>query len=139
MERSSKAHVRYQLLIKWKHCLAAMFLFSAALNLTGQTTNDSTGGTAKQALSLSYAYIKIEHRAFSNKLTVFVDLGNTEEQLKEAKLFTDSLNGITSLAAVMNFMSEHGYEYVSSHALVVTAQGTGGTSGLYLIMRKPRQ
>ena len=139
MEGLSKANVRYRLLINWKHHLIAILLFSATLNVSGQTTNDSTGGSTKQTLRLSYAYIKIEHRAFSNKLTVFVDLGNTEEQLKEAKLFTDSLNGITSLAAVMNFMSEHGYEYVSSHALVVTAQGTGGTSGLYLIMRKPRQ
>ncbi len=103
MEKLSEAHVRYRLLINWKHCLIAILLFAAAFNASGQATSDSTGGIAKQALSLSYAYIKIEHRAFSNKLTVFVDLGNTEEQLKEATSYTDSLNGITSFAAVMNF------------------------------------
>jgi len=90
----------------------------------------------EQVQTYSYAYISVEGKIFSKKLNVQVDLGDTPEQMKEGKEFSEILSNKKSYAAVLNFMVDHQFELVNTFDYNFTSQGSGGTSGIVFIMRK---
>ena len=88
------------------------------------------------APTYSYSYVTIHGKTFSKKLSVEVDLGDTPEQIELAKNYSEILNNKKSYAAILNYMAEKKYELVESRDIVGSYQGTGGTYGISLIMRK---
>lgn len=89
------------------------------------------------APSYEYSYITVMGKAFSKKLNVEVDLGDTPEQIESGKYFSEILNNKKSYAAILNYMADKKYELVESRDIDYTYQGTGGNSGIILIMRRP--
>ena len=88
------------------------------------------------APTYSYSYITVMGKAFSKKLNVEVDLGDTPEQVELGKSYSEILNNKKSYAAILNYMAEKKYELVESRDIVGSYQGTGGSYGIILIMRK---
>lgn len=97
---------------------------------SNKTKNDSS------FKKYSYAYITVQGKAFSKKLIVEVDFGDTPEQIKAGKEFSEVLTNKKSYAAILNYMSEHDYELIESRDYNFTYMGTGGSSGIILIMRR---
>ncbi|WP_379090165.1 hypothetical protein [Pedobacter sp. UC225_65] len=83
-----------------------------------------------------YAYILIEGKLFSKKLRVEVDFGDTPEQLKAGKEYSEKLTNKKSYAAVLNYMVENQFELVQTLDYTNNYSGSGGTSGIVFIMRK---
>ena len=88
------------------------------------------------APTYSYSYITVMGKAFSKKLNVEVDLGDTPEQIELGKNYSEILNNKKSYSAILNYMAEKKYELVESRDIVGSYQGTGGSYGIILIMRK---
>lgn len=109
------------------------FIFHTA---TAQNSNDTS--YRKQTENYSYAFISIEGKAFSKKLKVDVDLGDTPEQLTSGRDLSEILTNKKSYAAVLNHMAENQYELVESRDYSFSYQGTGGTYGIIFIMRKKK-
>ena len=86
--------------------------------------------------AFSYAYVKVEGKAFSKKLKVEVDFGDSPEQIQAGQEYSDTLTNKKSYAAVLNYMVEKQFELVQSFGLVSSYQGTGETSGTVFIMKK---
>lgn len=95
-----------------------------------------------QNQTFSYAYISIEGKLFSKKLKVIVDFGDTPEQIKAGKEFSEKLTNKKSYAAVLNYMVENEFELIETLGLEVSSSyggtGSGGTSGIIFIMRKKK-
>jgi hypothetical protein len=89
-----------------------------------------------QDTTYTYAYILVEGKAFSKKLKVNVDFGDTPEQLKAGKEYSERLTNKKSYAAVLNYMVESGFELVQTLENTDSYAGSGGTSGVVFIMRK---
>ena len=102
----------------------------------GQNIKDSA--YSKQSEQYTYAYISIEGKGFGKKLKVVVDLGDTPEQEITGKEYSEILTNKKSYSAVLNHMADNQYELVESRDLSVSYQGTGGTYGIILIMRKKK-
>lgn len=88
------------------------------------------------APSYTYSYITVMGKTFSKKLNVEVDLGDTPEQIELGKNYSEILNNKKSYAAILNYMADKKYELVESRDIVGSYQGTGGSYGIILIMRK---
>jgi hypothetical protein len=101
---------------------------------TGQTVREIT--YSNQSDTYFYAFITIEGKAFSKKLKVEVDLGDTPEQVNAGKEYSEILTNKKSYAAVLNYMADEQYELVESRDYSFSYQGTGGTYGIIFIMRK---
>ncbi|HMK06443.1 MAG TPA: hypothetical protein VK476_02870 [Flavobacterium sp.] len=86
----------------------------------------------------SYALITIENKGFGKKLSVEVDLGDTPEQIKTGREYSEILTNKKSNAAVLNYMAENQFELVESRENNMSYQGTGGTESVIFIMRKPK-
>ena len=84
----------------------------------------------------SYSYLTVMGKTFSKKLSVEVDLGDTPEQIELGKSYSEILNNKKSYAAILNYMADEKYELVESRDIVGSYQGTGGSYGIILIMRK---
>lgn len=84
----------------------------------------------------TYAYIVIKGKFLSKKLKVNVDLGETEEQLKAGKEYSDFLTNKTSYAAILNHMVDNNFELVETLDYTTVASGDGGTSGIVFVMKK---
>ncbi|WP_114792492.1 hypothetical protein U0035_01910 [Niabella yanshanensis] len=84
----------------------------------------------------SYAYISVEGKPFSKKLKVEVDLGDQPEQIKVAKELSETLANKKFYAAILNYMSEQKFELVQTQDQNFNYMGSGGTSGIVLIMKK---
>lgn len=84
----------------------------------------------------SYSYLTVMGKTFSKKLSVEVDLGDTPEQIELGKSYSEILNNKKSYAAILNYMADKKYELVESRDIVGSYQGTGGSYGIILIMRK---
>lgn len=86
--------------------------------------------------SCNYAFIKVSSKSLSKKLSVEVELGDSNGQEQQAKGFNEILNNKKSYAAILNYMASHGF--VLQHTLDLTSsfQGSGGTTGMIFIMRK---
>jgi hypothetical protein len=114
-------------------CLA---FFACVCSLTGYC-QESAGDTASRRPSiLNYAYIRVEGKAFSKKLAVKVDLGDKLDEIELGKEYSDMLNNKKSYAAILNYMSEKGFELVETHEISYSYAGTGETYGVILIMRR---
>ena len=91
-----------------------------------------------QSPDYSYAYISVKGKLFSKKLKVTVDLGDTEEQIRKGKEYSNLLTNKKSYAAVLNYMVEDDFELVETLDFIELYQGTGETSGIVFIMRKEK-
>lgn len=91
-----------------------------------------------QDTTYSYAYVRVQGKAFSKKLKVDVDFGDTPEQLKVSEEYSEVLTNKKSYAAVLNYMAENGFELVQTLELTSSYQGSGGTSGVVFIMKKKK-
>jgi len=92
-----------------------------------------------QTNDYEYVYVSVNGKIFSRKLNVEVDFGDKADQIKKGEVYRDSLTGKKSYIAVLNFMLKSGYELVETLEFTSTFQGTGGTSGVGIIMRKKRE
>jgi hypothetical protein len=95
--------------------------------------------TYAQAKSDEYVYITVSGKILSKKLNVEVDFGDEPDQIKKGEQHSTILTGKKSYVAVLNYMFREGYELVSTSEFTYTYQGTGGTSGLGIIMRKKQE
>ena len=86
----------------------------------------------------SYAVVTVTDRELSKKFNVKVDVGDTPPQIKIGEELSEKLNKIKSQAAVLNFMSSEGYELFETKDISSSYNGSGGSTGVVLIMRKER-
>lgn len=93
----------------------------------------------QEPTTYSYAYVSVQGKAFSKKLKVDVDFGDTPEQLKASDEYSDILTNKKSFAAVLNYMADNGFELIQTLDLTTSFQGSGGTSGIVFIMKKKKQ
>ena len=109
-----------------------------AISYTVSAQNFKDTAFKNQSQAYSYAYITIEGKGFGKKLKVNVDFGDTPQQIKIGEEYSETLTNKKSYAAVLNYMSENGYELVGSGDNSFSYQGTGGTSGIIFIMRRKK-
>lgn len=118
-----------------------MYKLALVIFLTVCCLSNSTAQYTEKPLSeknnpLSYAYIRVEGKFLSKKLKVNVDLGDSEAEIKEGDRLSDILTNKKSYAAILNYMSELGYELVNTLDLTSNANGSGGTYGIVYVMKK---
>ena len=112
------------------------FIVAVFYAASGQNIKDTD--YKNQSQTYTYAYITVEGKGFGKKLKVDVDLGDTPEQIKDGKEYSDILTNKKSYAAVLNYMADNEYELVESKDYSFSIQGTGGTYGIIFIMRRKR-
>lgn len=115
-----------------------VFLLSITTIIFGQETVETKTAieTPSQHQKYTYAYIVIKGKFLSKKLKVNVDLGETEEQLKAGKEYSDFLTNKTSYAAILNHMVDNNFELVETLDYTTVTSGDGGTSGIVFVMKK---
>lgn len=113
-------------------------LFVTAFAAVGFSQNVQTTKTEIKTSdsTYTYAYILVEGKLFSKKLKVSVDFGDSPEQLKAGKEYSETLTNKKSYAAVLNYMVKNKFELVETLDYTDTYSGSGGTSGIVFIMRK---
>lgn len=116
---------------------AALFLTSAQL-AHAQDTRQSANSSLRSDYPSLYAIVTVVGKAFSKKLKVEVELGETPDQINIAKEYADSLTNKKSYATILNFMAAAGFELVESRDNNLSIQGTGGTYNTMFILRKKR-
>lgn len=87
----------------------------------------------------SYAVITVTERELSKKFNVKVDVGDTPLQIKIGEELSEKLHKIKSQAAVLNFMSSEGFELFETKDISSSYNGSGGSNGVVLIMRKQNE
>lgn len=114
-----------------------ILFFSLTSMVFGQGYNTPTPYTQHQsAQKYAYAYIVVKGKFLSKKLKVNVDFGETEEQMKAGKEYSDFLTNKKSYAAILNHMVENHFELVETLDYMDVTDGNGGTSGIVFIMKK---
>ena len=83
--------------------------------------------------------MRVQGKAFSKKLKVDVDFGDTEEQQSAGEEYSKILTNKRSYAAVLNHMAENKFELVQTLELTESFQGSGGTSGVVFILKKRKE
>lgn len=116
--------------------LTLVFLTTFCLRSFSQDVKATNKKTQIQDSTYTYAYILVEGKLFSKKLKVDVDFGDTPEQFKAGKEYSERLTNKKSYAAVLNYMVESGFELVQTLDYTSSYSGSGGTSGIVFIMRK---
>jgi hypothetical protein len=116
--------------------LTLAFIIAARYAAIAQNYKDTAYKNESQ--TYYYAYITIEGKGFGKKLKVEVDLGDTPEQMKAGKEYSEILTNKKSYAAVLNYMSANEFELVESRDNSFSFQGTGGTYGIIFIMKRKR-
>jgi len=86
--------------------------------------------------TITYAYILVEGKIFSKKLKVDVDFGDSPEQIRAGKEYSEKLTNKKSYAAILNYMVKSGFELVQTLDYTDSYAGSGGTSGIVFIMKK---
>ncbi|GAA4209176.1 hypothetical protein GCM10022289_34260 [Pedobacter jeongneungensis] len=122
-----------------KFILTLLFLSTLSLAGFSQETKKTGTGTLTQDKKYSYAYILIQGKFLSRRLKVDVDFGDTPEQLKDGRQYSETLTNKKSYAAILNYMVESQYELVQTLDYTDTYSGSGGTSGIVFIMRKNKE
>ncbi|MBN2663431.1 MAG: hypothetical protein JXR68_07250 [Bacteroidales bacterium] len=89
-----------------------------------------------QTSESEYVYIVVTNKFMSQKLNVYVDFGDEDDQIEKGKEYTKILTGKKSVVAVLNYMIKDGYELVNTVEYSSISNGTGGTVGLGFIMCK---
>lgn len=82
-----------------------------------------------------YAFISIENKDLSKKAKVKVDFGDTPDQVKIGKVYSEILSEKKTYAAILNFMVEDQFEFVETIDL---ANISKGTIGLVFVMKKKK-
>lgn len=85
---------------------------------------------------VTYAYIAVQGKFLSKKIKVNVDLGDSKEQIEKGEQLSERLTNKKSYAAILNYMSELGYELVNTLDLTSSTEGSGGTTGIVYVMKK---
>lgn len=89
--------------------------------------------------AFNYAFVSVEGTLFSKKLKVEVDLGDRQEQIDVGKKYSEILSNRKSYTAILNYMTDEGFELVQTLTLESSSSysgsGAGGTSGVIFIMR----
>ena len=65
-----------------------------------------------------------------------VNWGDTPEQMKAGKEYSEKLTGKKSYAAILNFMVQNKFEPVQTPGYTEAYSGTGGTTGIVFVMKK---
>jgi hypothetical protein len=118
--------------------LTLAFIVTISLTAFSQNVQETEIKDQTQGQTYSYAYISIYGKLFSKKLKVEVDFGDTPEQIKAGKEYSEILTNKKSYAAVLNYMVENQFDLVETLDYNETYQGSGGTSGIVFIMRKKK-
>ena len=121
----------------WK-ILTLTFITTISLTAFSQDVKETETKNQIQAQTYSYAYISIKGKAFSKKLKVEVDFGDTPEQINAGKEYSEILTNKKSYAAVLNYMAERQFELVETLRIIFKLQGSGGTAGIIFIMKKTK-
>lgn len=119
-----------------KYILTLVLLTTISLAGFSQETKKATIENPVQDTKYAYAYIVIQGKFLSRKLKVDVDFGDTPEQIKDGKQYSEVLTNKKSYAAILNYMVESQYELVQTLDYTDTYSGSGGTSGIVFIMRR---
>lgn len=119
-----------------KTLIALTCLLAAHASSYSQTDKEEDQKSNSKEISYTYAYVTVSPKLVSSKLDVDVDLGDTQDQIKEGKEISELLKNKKSYAAILNTMAAHQYELVETLTMNYSYQGTGATSGLVFIMRK---
>ncbi|MEJ5962993.1 hypothetical protein [Pedobacter immunditicola] len=118
--------------------LTLAFITVLSVSSFSQTVRRTKTEIQTQDKTYTYVYILIEGKLFSKKLKVDVDFGDTPEQLKAGKEYSEKLTNKKSYAAVLNYMVESQFELVQTLDYNYSYSGSGGTSGIVFIMRKTK-
>ena len=110
--------------------------FIAIISLTAFSQDNQKIEIENPSDLYQYAYIQIKGKAFSKKLKVEVDFGDTPEQLRAGEEYSEILTNKKSYAAVLNYMAERHFDLVETRDYIFTYQGTGETSGIIFIMKR---
>ena len=102
---------------------------------TASPQNFKDTASKSQVPTYTYAYITVAGKGFGKKLKVEVDFGDTPEQVTKGEQYSETLTNKKSYAAILNYMSDKGYEFVESKDYSFSFQGTGGSAGIIFIMR----
>lgn len=113
-----------------KYILVLLLAFSLSVSALAQNVEASA--------SVNYAYVMVSGKAFSKKLKVSVDFGDTPEQQSISDAYTEELTNKTSYAAILNYMDAKGFELVQTLETTASIQGYGGTDHLIFIMKKKK-
>lgn len=119
-----------------KTILTIVFIITLSVPSVSQSIEKANVKNRTKDSIYCYAYILIEGRVFSKKLKVEVDFGDTPEQIKAGREYSERLTNKKSYAAVLNYMVEQQFELVETLDYTENAMGTGGTSGIVFIMRR---
>lgn len=84
----------------------------------------------------TYAYIRVEGKFLSKRLKVKVDLGDSENQIAAGEKLSDLLSSKKSYAAVLNYMSDLGYELINTLELTNDSSASRGISVIVYVMKK---
>lgn len=119
-----------------KYILTLLLLTTISITGFSQETKKAIIENRVQDTKYAYAYILIQGKFLSKRLKVDVDLGDSPEQVKEGRQYSEMLTDKKSYAAILNYMVENQYELVQTLDYTDTYSGSGGTSGIVFIMRK---
>ncbi|SEN53923.1 hypothetical protein SAMN04488505_11132 [Chitinophaga rupis] len=119
-----------------KILLTIGFIITLSVAGVSQSIEKANIENRAQDTIYSYAYILVEGRVFSKKLKVEVDFGDTPEQIKTGKEYSERLTNKKSYAAILNYMVEQQFELVETLEYAENVMGSGGTTGIVFIMRR---
>ena len=119
-----------------KIILTFAFITTISLRAFSQDVQETEMKNQTHDQKYAYAYISIKGKLFSKKLNVEGDFGDTPEQIKAGKEYSEILSNKKSYAAVLNYMVESQFELVETLDHFSAFQGTGETEGIVFIMRK---
>lgn len=107
-------------------------LFSVNASAQEKITNDVQVTNAKY----SYIYVRVQDKLFTSKLIVNVDFGDSPKQIEEGKKLSKILNNKKSHAAIINSLSELGYELVNTVGLPGIESSTNGNFVILYLLKK---
>ncbi len=117
-----------------------VLMLSAVLSLAGFSESSQTTmpEDQEQTQAYSYVYIAVTNSRPTEKFEVRVDFGDTQEQLKAGKAYSELLTKKNSYAAVLNYMVDNGFELVETLDYSSIYAGSGGSSGVVFLMREKK-
>lgn len=89
-----------------------------------------------QEQEYEYAVVLIRPRDAAKGLRVSVDLGDTPEQVKQGREYSEILDKKESYTAVLNFMPRQGFEFIETAISSTAHQGTSATFSTIFIFRR---
>ncbi len=127
------------LLTKKNLILLLSFLLTFSIAAFSQSVQSTKVENKADIKTYTYAYIRVQGKAFSKKLKVDVDFGDTPEQLKAGEEYSEISTNKKSYAAVLNYMADKKFELVQTLEQTSSFNGSGGTSGVVFIMKREKE